>query len=234
MDRNFNFKNELLFALCGLFGVSIYNLFLNLAMDFSPASNVSIIIATAPLFASFFAFFMKIEKPYLNFFIGFFISIIGIIVLNGGFNIQFGDIFSFISALGWAIYSVLVAKIAKHNYNIWLLTRKVIFYGIIFIIPSVFFLDFNLDSISHLKVPKIALNLIFIAIFASGICFVMWNSATKLIGALKTNVYVYLTPLITIFVAFFTIGENIGLIGFFGALIVIFGTYIAQKKNLNN
>ena len=48
-------KDESYLILAGLSGITIYNLFLNLAMDISKASNVSVIIATAPLFTALLA-----------------------------------------------------------------------------------------------------------------------------------------------------------------------------------
>ena len=94
-------KDELYFVLCGLTGITIYNLFLNLAIDYSLASNVSVIIAAAPLFTGIFSFLLRIDKPYINFFIGFIISIVGIIILsfNGKIELQLnplGDIMAII------------------------------------------------------------------------------------------------------------------------------------------
>lgn len=83
-----SFKEETMFAIAGLCGISIYNLFLNLAIEQTYASNVSVIIATAPLFTGIFAFMLRIEKPYRNFFIGFMLCIVGIILLSYGNSIH--------------------------------------------------------------------------------------------------------------------------------------------------
>ena len=42
------------------------------------------------------------------------------------------------------------------------------------------------------------LNLLFLGLGASALCFVTWNSAVRLLGAVRTSVYIYLTPVITI------------------------------------
>ncbi len=232
-------KDELYFVLCGLTGITIYNLFLNLAIDYSLASNVSVIIAAAPLFTGIFSFLLRIDKPYINFFIGFIISIVGIIILsfNGKIELQLnplGDIMAIISSMGWGLYSVLITKITERNYDVILSTRKVIFYGIIFMIPSFFFLDFS-PNFKSLTKPIILFNMIFVAVFASGICFIIWNKATSLIGAIKTNIYVYLTPVITIIVSIIVLKEKITLIALLGMFLTLLGVIISElrlKKNI--
>lgn len=226
-------KSEVFFALCGLFGITIYNLFLNLAMERTLASNVSVIIATAPLFAGIFSFCFKLEKPYLNFFLGFVVAIIGVYLLcvNGALQINLlGDILAFLSAAGWGAYAVLVAKVMDLKFDILLTTRRILFWGIIFMMPSFLWLDFA-PNLNALKEPKIALNLFFVALFASMLCFVAWNKATNLIGIVKTNIYVYLTPVFTIIASIVILGERLGIISFIGVCLVLIGVLVAEYKS---
>lgn len=227
-------KDELYFIICGLFGITIYNLFLNIAIDYSLASNVSVIIAASPLFTALISFLLKIEKPYFNFFIGFIISIVGIIIItfNGKIELQLkplGDIMAVISSIGWAVYSVFIVKITDKKYDFILSTRKIIFYGIVFMIPSFFFFDFN-PNWAALKNPIVLFNMLFVAIFASGICFIIWNEATDLIGVLKTNVYVYLTPIITIIISIIVLKERMTFIAFIGITLTLIGVIVSELR----
>lgn len=225
-------KSEVFFALCGLFGITIYNLFLNLAMERTLASNVSVIIATAPLFAGIFSFCFKLEKPYLNFFIGFVIAIVGVYLVSFNESLKInllGDMLAFISAAGWGAYAVLVAKVMNLNYNILLTTRRILFWGIIFMIPNFLWVDFA-PNLNALKEPKIALNLFFVALFASMLCFVAWNRATNLIGIVKTNIYVYLTPVFTIIASIIVLNERLSFMAFVGVWLVILGVIISERK----
>lgn len=227
-------KDELYFIICGLFGITIYNLFLNIAIDYSLASNVSVIIAASPLFTALISFLLKIEKPYFNFFIGFIISIVGIIIItfNGKIELQLkplGDIMAVISSIGWAVYSVFIVKITDKKYDFILSTRKIIFYGIVFMIPSFFFFDFN-PNWAALKNHIVLFNMLFVAIFASGICFIIWNEATDLIGVLKTNVYVYLTPIITIIISIIVLKERMTFIAFIGITLTLIGVIVSELR----
>lgn len=202
-------------------------------MDYSKASNVSVIIATAPLFTALLAGFLKIEKLSFTFLICFVLCMSGIVLLSyeeEGFSFNpLGDGFALLSALGWAAYSLLILKIMQKTNALILVTRRIIFYGILGILPSFFFLEFspNLKSLLDLKT---ALNLIFLSLFASGICFILWNQATLLIGAVKTNIYVYLTPIIAIITSFFILGEKLSTLALFGVLLTLFGVILAEAK----
>lgn len=225
-------KKELFFALCGIFGIVIYNLFLNLAMERTFASNISVIIATAPLFAGIFSFLLKIEKPYFNFFIGFVIAIIGVYLLSfkDAIKINYlGDCLGVISAMGWGIYAILVSKVMGFKYDLIITTRKILFYGIVFMTPTFLLFDFSPDF-NAFKEPKVLFNFIFVALFASAICFIAWNKATNLIGVVRTNIFVYLTPVFTIFASMIFLGERLSFSAIVGIVLVMIGVMIGEYK----
>ncbi len=228
----YNIKEELLFACAGLSGITVYNLFLNLSMEYTSPSHVSIIIATAPLFTALIAFIFKLEKINIKFFIGFILALAGIIILNLKdfvflFNIL-GNLFALISTLGWAVYAIFVIRITHISPDIITTTRKILFYGIICILPSFYFLDFSPDFYIFLQ-KDILINMLFVALFASAICFIMWNKATLLIGAIKTNIYVYLTPAITMITSFIILKDAITLYALLGMLFILLGVFIAES-----
>lgn len=226
-------KEELLFLLASLLGIVFYNLFLNLSMEVSSPSNVSIIIATSPLWTCICAFFLRIEKPYLLFFVGFFISIFGVVLLNFesflSFNLK-GDILALLSSLSWGLYAILIAKLL--HYDIVFCVRKILFYGLLLILSLSFVFDFNFTFYKSLDFIN-SINLLFVGIFSTGICFVLWFYATKLIGAVSANIYVYLTPVITIVVAFFVLDYKLSLLQIFGVIFVLIGVFVSERKPHN-
>ena len=78
---------ELTFAAAGLCGICLYYLLENIALTYTMASNVSVIVATAPFFTAFlFWLFMRFEeKPGAGFVLGFLAAMagIGLISFNG-------------------------------------------------------------------------------------------------------------------------------------------------------
>lgn len=228
-------KEEFLFISAGLSGVTLYFLFENIALTYSFASNVGVIIAISPFFTAILAhIFLEKEKFKLNFFIGFISAIIGIFLIS--FNGQtvlklnpIGDILAVLAAFTWAVYSILIRKISNLGYNTIQSTKKIFLYGIIFMIPMLFIMDFKFNFEYFLN--KINLfNILFLGLGASALCFVTWNFSVKILGAVKTSVYIYMVPVITVVASILILHENITLISVIGTVLILFGLFISESK----
>ncbi|WP_048570104.1 DMT family transporter [Clostridium cylindrosporum] len=230
-----SWKEEAYFAGAGLCGVTLYFLLENIALTYTFASNVGIIISIAPIFTALLAHvFLDGEKLRMRFFIGFAAAIIGIalVAFNGNYLLKLnplGDILATLAALVWAFYSILMKKITSFNYNTIHYTRRTFFYGIIFIIPTLFFFDFNLGLKDFTYIPNI-LNIVYLGLGASAACFVIWNFVIGILGAVKTSVYIYMSPVITIVASAIILNENITWIAIIGSLLTLIGLYISEKK----
>mgnify|MGYP000975255096 CR=1 FL=1 len=89
-----NRKQELSLAAAGLCGVTLYYLLENIALTYTSASNVGVIISIAPFFTGIFAhLFLEGEKLRLQFFIGFFIALTGIFMISfNGYNCKIFEV----------------------------------------------------------------------------------------------------------------------------------------------
>lgn len=145
-----NRHQELTFAAAGLCGICLYYLLENIALTYTMASNVGVIISVAPFFTAILSHLaLKEERPRANFFVGFMISIVGIILISvNGSKLELnpiGDLLALLAALIWACYSVLTKKISGYGYHTILTTRRVFCYGILFMLPALFLFDFKLE-----------------------------------------------------------------------------------------
>ena len=196
-------RQELTFAAAGLCGVCLYYLLENIALTYTMASNVGVIISVAPFFTAILShlFLKQEEKLRANFFIGFAVAMAGIILISlNGTTLQLnplGDLLTLLAAFLWACYSILTRKISRYGYHTILTTRRVLFYGTLFMIPALFLLPFQLD-LGRFADPACLLNILFLGLGASALCFVTWNFAVKLLGPVKTSIYIYLDPIITV------------------------------------
>ncbi len=230
-----NLKREFTFALAGLCGITLYYLLENIALTYTTASAVGVIISTAPFFTAILSCFVSKKRETLSFkfFIGFVISMIGICIIsfeNSSFEMEpTGDILAVIAAFVWALYSVLSKKISSFGYNTIQTTRRIFLYGILFMIPFLFINDFSLD-ISGLTEKSNLLNMLFLGIGASALCFVSWNFAVKSLGAVKTSVYIYLVPIITVVASVLTLKEQHTLVSVIGVFLTLFGLVFSQSK----
>ena len=230
-------KQELTFVVAGLCGVCLYYLLENIALTYTMASNVGVIISVAPFFTAILSrlFLKQEEKLQANFFIGFVVAMAGIALISfNGSALQLnpvGELLALLAAFLWACYSILTKKISSFGYNTILTTRRVFFYGILFMIPALFLFDFKLD-LSRFANMTYLLNILFLGLGASALCFVTWNFAVKILGAVKTSIYIYLVPVITVAASVLIIHELFTWITGIGTVLTLAGLLVSEKKHM--
>lgn len=228
-------KQESIFVAAGLCGVCLYYLLENIALTYTMASNVGVIISVAPFFTAILShlFLKQDEKLRANFFIGFIVAMLGIGLISfNGASLQLnpiGDLLALLAAFLWACYSILTRKISSFGYHTILTTRRVFFYGILFMIPALFLFDLKLD-LSRFANTTYLLNILFLGLGASALCFVTWNFAVKRLGAVKTSIYIYLVPVITVAASVLIIHEPFTWITGIGTVLTFAGLLISEKK----
>ncbi len=233
-----NRKEELLFIGAGLTGICLYYLLENFALTMTSASNAGVIVSVAPFFTAILSyFFLKEEKLKKSFFIGFLVSMIGIIMMSyEGSQLELnpmGDFLAFLSAVVWAIYSLITKKISQLGYPTILTTRRAFVYGILFMIPFVMMTDFNV-SLSQIFQMKYIFHFLFLGFGASALCFVTWNYAIKVLGAVQSSVYIYLVSVITVIVSVIFLNEPINWIIGIGTLLTVVGLVISEYQKNDN
>ncbi|OMD91618.1 EamA family transporter [Paenibacillus odorifer] len=233
--RTTSFKEELLFISAGLCGVTLYFLIENIALVYTLASNVGVIVSIAPFFTAVIAhFFLEEEKFHRQFFIGFLIALAGIILigLNGSYLLQLnpiGDLLALLAPVVWAIYSVLMRKISLLKIHTIGATRRVFFYGLLFMLPTLFLFDFQLGLSRFKEISNVA-HLLFLGLGASALCFLTWNKAVGILGAVKTSVYIYIVPVITVAASALVLNEKITWAILTGTFLTLTGSYISERK----
>lgn len=225
-------KEEAMFLLAGIAGGSLYFLTENTAVKISQVSNVSLILATAPILTALLAhFFTKGEKLSKNLFLGFIVAISGVflVIFNGNLMLKLnplGDILALGAAISWSVYSITTKKFGS-KYNHLYLTRKIFFYALLTMIPFLFTSEFNFD-VNKILTFKSLSNLLFLGIVASSLCYVVWNFTVDKLGVIKTNNYIYLIPAITLIFSILILDEKITLYSSLGAILIFLGVYISE------
>lgn len=241
-------KENILFALAGLTGVTLYQLFENIAISFTTASNVSIIVSICPMFTAIAArIFLKEKCITRNFIAGFAIAISGVALVsfNGNAELHFspkGDLLALLAGICWGFYSLFVSKINSMKYDIICSTRRIFFFALVFMVPLVFAgsaaeetssVFVNTDIASNVKrFSSLANwgNLLFLGLMASAGCFSLWNEACKILGTVKVSAGIYMIPVVTVVFAFIFLGEKLSLMGILGAAMTVCGLFISSWK----
>lgn len=225
-------KQERSFLLLGLFGCSIYFYTENTALTYTLASNVSIIVAAAPIFTAILAHFAGEERFRRQTLWGFLVAFAGVVlvVCNGTFVLKLnplGDLLALCAAACWACYSVLMRKTGRGLDPI-LATRRTLFWGVLTAVPLVL-LENAPFPLAPLAAPVVFGNFLFLGLIGSGLCYVLWNSAFRLLGVVATNNFIYLNPFVTIVAARIFLHEPISPLAILGAALITAGVVAAQR-----
>ena len=212
-------KDEFLLFLSGLLGITL-------------ASNVSLLICTAPIITTVLSHLFYKESLRKGLLYGSLVALfgVGLVVFNGSVLLKvnpLGDFLTLVAATMWAFYCLILKRLSR-SYPTLFITRKVFFYGILslFFYFAIYPLNIKLEL---LKLPVVYLNILFLGVIASMLCYIMWNTAVRALGASKTANYIYIVPLVTLITSAIFLSETITIASGIGALAIISGVYIAER-----
>ena len=232
-------RQEMTFVLAGLCGICLYYLLENIALTYTMASNVGVIISVAPFFTAILSrLFLRSEgKLRANFFIGFVVAMAGVALISfNGAKLELnpvGDLLAVLAAFVWACYSILTRKISSFGYPVILTTRRTFFYGTLFMAPALFLFDFRI-GLERFADMMYLLNILYLGLGASALCFVTWNLAVKALGAVKTSVYIYMVPVITVVTSVLVLKEPVTWISAVGTVMAVAGLFLSEYSGKEN
>lgn len=233
--RGVSLRQELYFAGAGLTGVCLYYLMENIALTYTTASNVGVIVSVNPCFIAILSMCLfREERPRTSFFLGFALAMAGICLVsfsgNGMSLDPVGDLLALLAAVSWAVYSILLKQIGGFGFPTLQVTRRVFFYGILWMLPAVLALGFSPDWNGLLR-PAMLGNFLYLGFGASALCFVTWGIAVETLGPVKTSIYIYLVPVITIASSALILGETLTPMSVLGIFLTLAGLMVSQKQS---
>ena len=230
-----SWRHELLLAMLGVVGGSLYFLTENNAMNYTTTTNTSIIVSLCPLFASaLIGFVYKSQRLNRVQTFGTLLAAAGVVVvvMNGRFVLHLsplGDTLAFMACLCWAFYSLLMIPASK-RYDTVFITRKVFFYGLVSMIPYfAVYPGLGVDIV--VGQPRLLANLLFLGCIASMACFLAWNWVLRKLGAVVCTNYVYFNPVVTVIFAWAILNEQITFYFVFGTTLILTGMFLAEKHH---
>jgi drug/metabolite transporter (DMT)-like permease len=227
-------KDEIYFLLLGITGGSIYFLTENYALQYTMASNVALLVCTAPLFTAILTHcFTDSEKITRRLIQGIVVAFIGVglVIFNGRFILKLnpvGDWLSIAASICWAVYTLFLKKVSD-RYSALFITRKVFFYGLLTILP--FFLHKPLTTDWQILGESVVFaNLLFLGIVASLFCYFFWNIVVQKLGAIPATNYIYMVPVVTLIASALFLGEEITVFAIIGAMLTILGLIWTERR----
>lgn len=232
-----NLRDEFQFFLSGVCAGTLFYVLENTALQYTSTGNVSLLSCLSPLFtAALMAIVFRVRLG-VGLIIGSLIAIGGVvcIIMSHGESLEFnplGDVLALLSSVAWATYA-LASKRLVPVYSSLFITRKLFFYGVLTAAPLLWIGEGESHFGLLFSNFYFIFNLVFLAFVCSLLAYMGWNYSLKALGAVTTNNYLYLQPLVTMVVAFFALGENISLMGYLGCVLIIGGLIISDKLKVD-
>lgn len=231
-----NWREEGLFCLCGILSGSVYFIAENTALKYTFTTNVSLLTSLSPLITVILVgFIYKTEKIGKGTWLGSAIAVLGVfcVVFNSATAVEvrpLGDFLALSAAVCWAVYSMILRSLNAH-YDVWFITRKTFFYGLLTAVPFLIFEDDKTSLFEIIGRPEVFGNLLFLGLGASFIAFVLWAQTIKMLGAVKANNYMYLQTVVTLVVSAIVLGEHVSWLGYIGIALILGGLWVGDNVN---
>ena len=196
---------------------------------------MGIIYALSPIIIVILSSIFFQEKLKLLQLLGISISFFGVsfVIFKGELKnfinliFTYGDLWIFVAAIGWAVFSINLIN-WKSQFSIFARFALMSLIGSIIIFPfylieEVYFIQTNFDQ-------KFIFFVLMASIFPGVVAFTMYTKLQQLIGASLAGLTVYLMPIYASIYGMILFGEELQIFHFYGALLVLLGIFLANKK----
>ena len=236
--KKYIIENISIFIILGITSITIFNSIVYYSLYYTQVISGILMISTIPVWIIFISTFLNIEKTNIFQIFGVVLSLIGVIFivtkadvnLIKNLNFNKGDLSMVVAMFSWAIYSALLKRKNFKISQISLL-EVVIICGLIFLIP-VYFIELYLGNKIILGKP-FYLTLTYVVIFPGLASFFFWIKGISIIGANRAGIFLHLMPIFGAIMAIVIFDEKFMNYHIFGALFIIVGITLSNKKKLN-
>ena len=223
----------------GALGMGVCGAFVYIGADTTTATNIGLIYAASPIIITLLACHLSDERLSGTQALGIALSLLGVVtvIFRGDllalWNLTFstGDLWVVASAIGWALYSVLL----KHWQSALPLMARfavTVACGVLVLLPFAVWegLASGWPALDRETVTAV----IFLAVVASFGAYQIYARIQRSLGAGPTSLLMYLIPLYNGVLAYLLLGEDLEFYHLMGAALVLPGIYLATRKTAKN
>ena len=236
--KDYIFNNVGFFIILGVTSITIFNSTVYYSLYYMQVISGVLMISTIPVWIMFISSILGIEKTNRFQIFGVILSLLGVlfiitksdleIIKNLAFNR--GDLIMASGMFAWALYSALLKKKTYEISQITLL-EVVIITGLFFLIP-IYVLEMNLGNPIIIGKPFI-LTLSYVVLFPGLASFFFWIKGIDIIGANRAGVFLHLMPVFGSIMAIILFDEKFMIYHLLGAIFIIAGITLSNKKIKN-
>lgn len=216
------------FAGLGCIGITTYHLCLNFGQLTVAPGTTALLIQTAPVFTAVFAHLAGIEKLRWATVYGIVVALLGtvILVLGQGRTVEFtvAALAILVSAICTATYFLfqrgLATRYGTRAVTTWTLTLGTL--------PLLMFAPAAYEQWPQ-ATPTAIGALIYIGVFPAAIAYLLWNWAVHELGASRTMMFLYLSPVVAMLSQWWLIREVPAPLAIVGGLVTIAGVWMVNR-----
>ena len=236
--KKYILKNLGFFIILGITSITIFNSIVYFSLYYTQVISGILMISTIPVWIIFISSILNIEKTNIFQILGVILSLTGVIFIitkadiNLIKNLDFnkGDLSMVVAMFSWAIYSALLKR-KKYKISQISLLEVVIICGLIFLAP-IYFIEMSMGKLIILEKP-FYLTLAYVVIFPGLAAFFFWIKGISIIGANRAGIFLHLMPIFGAIMAMVIFDEKFMYYHFLGAIFIIAGITLSNKKKLN-
>ena len=236
--KDYILNNVGFFIILGVTSITIFNSTVYYSLYYMQVISGVLMISTIPVWIMFISSILGIEKTNRFQIFGVILSLLGVlfiitksdleVIKNLAFNR--GDLIMASGMFAWALYSALLKKKTYEISQITLL-EVVIITGLFFLIP-IYILEMNLGNPIIIGKPFI-LTLSYVVLFPGLASFFFWIKGIDIIGANRAGVFLHLMPVFGSIMAIILFDEKFMIYHLLGAIFIIAGITLSNKKIKN-
>jgi len=236
--RKYILNNLGFFIILGITSITIFNSIVYYSLYYTQVISGVLMISTIPVWIIFISSILNIERTNIFQIIGVALSLTGVVFIITKADLELiknldfnkGDLTMVIAMFSWALYSALLKK-RKYEISQISLLQVVIITGLIFLIP-IYFIEMNLGNTIKLGKP-FYLTLTYVVLFPGLASFFFWIKGIALIGANRAGAFLHLMPIFGAIMAMIIFGEKFMFYHFLGAIFIVAGITLSNKKVVN-
>jgi drug/metabolite transporter (DMT)-like permease len=225
------------FALLGFLGITFHQWLQSTGLLTAQATTTAWIVTTTPIFIALLGFVLLHERLAWHQVAGILLAALGVLLVVTKGNLASltagrfgtpGDVLVMISAVNWAVFSTL-SRSGLKRHPAALMMFYVMGFGWLFTSILVF-AGSGVGQISAL--PRDGWSaILFLGIFCSGIAYIFWYDALKVLPVAQTGAFLYFEPMVTVIVAALVIGERVLLATLIGGITILVGVWLVNRSS---
>jgi drug/metabolite transporter (DMT)-like permease len=218
-------------AALGLIGHTFYQWLFMAGVARTSVANSSLIFGCTPITVSILSALGGHERIGRVRWAGVLLSLAGVYLVVGqraqGGASRFGDLLVVGAMFSWAVYTIgSRAMLTRHS--------PLVLTALTMAIGTAFYAPFGIPSLARMDwtaVPPIAwLGLLYSAVFALVVAYLIWYTAVQRVGSSHTSIYSNVVPLVAMVVAAVGLGEPLTAQKIIGAAAILGGVALTRME----